>query len=61
MSEIFQKLYDEFIESCGEDEPNYDKSYSAGYRNAKKAALDILDKYHNTYSYRYIREEIEKI
>lgn len=61
MSEIFNRYWDKFIEDCGEEEPSYGKSYSKGYRDARMAALEILDKYHNTDSYRYIREEIEKL
>ncbi len=42
MSDIYKKYYDEWIESCGEEEPNYDASYEAGWNQCKSAVLEIL-------------------
>ena len=61
MSKEFNELYDNFIESCHEDEPSPDHAYSGGWHNCKFAVLEILDKYCHVPAYPYIKQEIEKL
>lgn len=61
MREKFNSLYQLWIESCGEEEPDYDSSYGSGWNNCKKATLEILDKYRHVPGIHYVKEEIDSL
>lgn len=59
-NEEFDKWYLETWGSPSEDSDESNKAFYA-WEACKKEVLEILDKYNHTSSYKYIKEEIQKL